>query len=237
MQCKLLAEPIAFADALALERELLDSVKDAPAGTCRALVWRTHKTIVVPRGLPSRDYFAKAAAAVEALGFPVHERDTGGDLTPQSEGVVNLTLAYRLDGADAAISNAYRRLTDPVLAFLGEAYGIEARTASIPGAFCDGAYNVAIGDKKLAGTAQKWKLLGGEGEARRVSVLGHIAILASTDLARALDALNAFYAASGSDRRIIHERHVTLSDMLGRERGAAASVSRDLAAFLSPGLG
>ena len=233
MRCKLLPDPIAFADALALERELLDSVKDASAGRCVALVWRTPKAIIVPRGLPSRDYYDKASAAAQALGFTLHERDTGGDLTPQSEGVVNLSLAYRLDGKQAAIADAYVALTDPVLAFLKQAYGINARTASIPGAFCDGAYNVAIGDKKLAGTAQKWKLLGGEGDHRRVSVLGHIAIMASNELAPALDALNAFYTASGSERRVIPERHITLTDVLGPARAEASWVARDLAASLS----
>lgn len=231
--CTLIDEPITFADALARERALLDVMKEAPAGACQALVWRTGKAIIVPRGLPSRDYFASAAGAVAALGFPVHERDTGGDLTPQSPGVVNLSLAYRLDGKEASIGEAYARLTAPVLAFLKAAYGIDARTASIPGAFCDGAFNVAIGERKLAGTAQKWKLLGGEGEKRRVSVLGHIAIMATNDLAPAVDALNAFYAASGSDRRIVRERHVTLADVLGPARADAAWVARDLAQFLS----
>lgn len=233
MRCKLLAKPIAFAEALVLERQLLDSVKDAPANTCTALIWRTPKAIIVPRGLPSRDYYAKAAAAAGALGFALHERDTGGDLTPQSEGVVNLTLAYRLNGKQASIADAYVRLTDPVLAFLKFAYGINARTASIPGAFCDGAYNVAISDRKLAGTAQKWKLLGGEGDSRRVSVLGHIAIMATNELRPALDALNAFYGASGSDRRVIPERHVTLANVLGPSRADAAWVARDLADFMA----
>ncbi len=233
MRCELLPDPIAFANALSRERDLLDCVKDEPAGTCVALVWRTPKAIIVPRGLPSRDYYPRASAAAEALGYTLHERDTGGDLTPQSEGVVNLSIAYRLDGKQAAIADAYVALTDPVLAFLKATYGITARTASIPGAFCDGTYNVAIGDRKLAGTAQKWKLLGGDGDARRVSVLGHIALMATNDLAPALDALNAFYEASGSERRVILERHVTLADVLGPTRADAAWVARDLAAFLS----
>ncbi|MEQ1718827.1 MAG: hypothetical protein ABL907_23040 [Hyphomicrobium sp.] len=223
---------LTFAAAQACERALLDGMRDERGGTCRALVWRTDKAIIVPRGLPSRDYFAAASAAVEALGYPVHERDTGGDLTPQDPGVVNISLAFRLDGSDAAIKDAYQRLTDPVIAFLSQAYGIEARVASIPGAFCDGAFNIAVGAKKLAGTAQKWKLLGGEGSARRVAVLGHVALMVSNDLPPAIDALNAFYAASGSDRRIIQGRHVTLDEHLGRAV-SADSAARALSAFLA----
>lgn len=233
MRCEFIAEPLPFVEALARERALLESVKSAPPRTCAALVWRTPKAIIVPRGLPSRAYFPQASAAAQALGFPVHERDTGGDLTPQSEGVVNLTFAYRLDGKQASIQEAYLFLTNPVLAFLKYVYGIDARTAAIPGAFCDGAFNVAIGERKLAGTAQKWKLLGGEGDARRVSVLGHVALMASNDLAPAIGALNAFYAASGSDRTVRPAAHVTLADVLGSTRAQATWVARDLADFLA----
>lgn len=219
---------IPYGAALTLERAALDSLRDAPAGAACWHIWRTEKCVIVPRGLPSRDYFARAADAVRACGYPVHERDTGGDLTPQEPGVVNFSYCFRLDGADAAIADAYRRLAAPVTGFLRDSFGLVPHLASIPGAFCDGAFNIAIGGRKLAGTAQRWKLLGGEGAARRVAVLGHVALMVSNDLPPAIAALNAFYAASGSDRRIVPERHVTLADLIGPE---AADADRIAAAF------
>ena len=53
--------------------------------------------------------FRARAEAVEALGLPVFERDTGGDLTPQEPGIVNLSLAFRMDGEGASIKEAYLR--------------------------------------------------------------------------------------------------------------------------------
>lgn len=230
--CTHLRTPVPFADALDLERGLLAEVCDAGTGQARALVWRTPRAIIVPRGLPSRGYFDKARAAVEVLGYPVHERDTGGDLTPQDPGVVNLSLCFMLTGQEASIAHAYGRLTAPVLAFLRETYGIEGHVASIPGAFCDGAYNVAVNTSKLGGTAQRWKLLGGEGATRRVGVLAHVALMASNELDGAIGALNAFYAASGAQRRIERARHVTLAELIGEDRAGASHVAQALSAYL-----
>ncbi len=231
--CTHLSTPVSFSDALALERSLLAEVRDAGAGQARALVWRTPRAIIVPRGLPSRGYFDKARATVEALGYPVYERDTGGDLTPQDPGVVNLSLCFMLAGEEASIAHAYGRLTAPVLAFLRETYGIEGHAASIPGAFCDGAYNIAVDTLKLGGTAQRWKLLGGEGAMRRVGVLAHVALMASNELDGAIGALNAFYAASGTERRIERARHVTLAELIGGDRADASHVAQALSAYLN----
>lgn len=225
----LIPEVIPFERALGLERELMSSARDLGEGEARCLVWRTQKAIIVPRGLPGRDYFQRARGAVEALGFPVFERDTGGDLTPQDPGIVNLSLAFRMDGAQASIKDAYLRLTTPVIAFLSAHYEIKARTAAIPGAFCDGEYNIAIDDKKIAGTAQRWKLLGGEGTSRRVAVLAHVALMVQNDFDPAIEALNAFYTASGSDRRILRERHITLKDVQSSAAINLESVAATLA--------
>lgn len=228
----LVDDVVPFTQAQALERALLESAREMRPDEVRWLVWRTEKSIIVPRGLPSRDYFGAARDAVEALDYPVFERDTGGDLTPQDPGVVNLSLAFRLDGDDVSIKRAYERLTAPVVTFLREAHGIDAATASIPGAFCDGAYNIACGGRKIAGTAQRWKLIGGEGPARRVAVLGHVALMVTIDLDPAIAALNAFYAAAGSERRIVLDRHVTLVDILGNKLRPTA-VAQHMAGFVS----
>jgi len=224
---------IGFAEALALERALVERIRAATdIAQPETLVWRTQRAIIVPRGMPSRDYFAKASEACVALGFPVHERDTGGDLTPQDPGVVNFSIGFELRGSGASIKTAYQRLAAPLLAFLREAYGVAPYLSAVPGAFCDGDFNIVVDGRMLGGTAQRWKLAGGEGEERRVIVLGHVALLADNDLGVAFDALDAFYAASGSDRRIARERHVRMVDIAGADRGSAGNVARALADFL-----
>lgn len=231
--CRYVGAPVAFNDALDLERTLLDQIRNAEPGQSRALVWHTPRAIIVPRGLPTREYFDRARAAVEALGYPVYERDTGGDLTPQEPGMVNLSMCFTLTGDQASIANAYRRLTQPVLAFLEADFGIHGYVASIPGAFCDGAYNIAVDNLKLGGTAQRWKLLGGVGPTRRVAVLSHVALMAANQLDGPIDALNAFYAASGEQRRIDRSRHITLRDLLGPQRSDAVKVAQALSDYLN----
>ena len=206
---------VSFEEAQKRERVLLEGASALSPGIAQVLVWRTETSIVVPRGMPARDGFADAVAAMTARGFPVYERDTGGDLTPQSLGMVNLSMVFRLDGASPNIKGAYLRLVQPVIDFLHFRYGIAADVSAVPGAFCDGAYNIAYQGKKLAGTAQRWRLIGGEGPSRQAAVLGHVALMADVDLIPAIDALNEFYTVAGMDRHIELDKHITLAELCG----------------------
>lgn len=222
---------VSFEEAQQRERELFAGAARLPPGVAQVLVWRTEKSIIVPRGMPARSRFAEAAAAVEKRGFPVYERDTGGDLTPQSPGMINLSMVFRLEGANPNIKGAYLRLVHPVIEFLRDRYGIAADVCAVPGAFCDGAYNIAYQGKKLAGTAQRWRLIGGEGTTRQAAVLGHVALLADVDLVPAIDALNEFYAIAGMDRHIELDRHFTLVELFGRDFVEPAAVAEELMRF------
>lgn len=224
---------VSFEEAVACERKLLSGATDLAPGASRVLIWRTEKSIIVPRGMPARNGFENAASAMSARGFPVFERDTGGDLTPQSPGVVNLSMVFRLDGANPNIQAAYLRLVQPVVAFLKHRFGINADVCAVPGAFCDGAYNIACGGKKLAGTAQRWRLIGGEGDSRKAAVLGHVALMADVDLVPEIEALNEFYVVSGIERTIELEKHATLAALAGRDQADPGSVADELSRFVS----
>ena len=220
-----------YPEALKHERELLREIAGGD-GTPRFIVWRTPQALIVPRGMPGRANFETAAMNAEARGWPVFERDTGGDLTPQSPGIVNLSLVFRMDSARPSIEEAYRRLTRPVLDFLQSEFGLDAITSAIPGAFCDGAYNIAFGGQKLAGTAQRWRLLLGEGEAKPSAVLAHVALMCTIDLAPAIAMLNAFYRDLGLDRHVELARHVTLEELVGPEAATPEKVAGALEMFL-----
>lgn len=51
--------------------------------------------------------------------------------------------------------------------------GSDLRAGDTPGSFCDGAWNLSVGDQKLVGTAQRWRPVRG-GHPR---VLAHALIL------------------------------------------------------------
>jgi hypothetical protein len=252
-------DAIPYPEALETERQLLREIAIGD-GAPRFAVWRTPQALIVPRGMPGRENFASAAAGAEDQGWPVYERDTGGDLTPQTPGMVNLSLVFRMEDARPSIESAYRRLTAPVLAFLKSEFGLDATTQAVPGAFCDGAYNIAFGGQKLAGTAQRWRLLnaGARGDfgatpasvaprpasaaprpasdrapAHASAVLAHVALMCTIDLAPAIEMLNAFYRDLGIDRHVERDKHVTLEELFGRDKAGADKVAKALEKHLS----
>ena len=145
--------------------------------------------------------------------------------------MINLSMVFRLDGASPNIKDAYLRLVQPVVEFLRHRYDLAADVCAVPGAFCDGAYNIAYQGKKLAGTAQRWRLIGGEGTSRQAAVLGHVALMADVDLKPSIDALNEFYTVAGIDRHIELEKHITLADIARRNSADPALVAEELSRF------
>lgn len=213
-----------FHDALAHERALLDRVASGAVDRALAL-WSTDACLVAPRNLTVKPDFAAAQAMLAAGGVTVHERDTGGDLMPQGPGIVNVSLVFVAAGS-MTIAQAYDVLCRPIEALLA-ARGIAARRGSIPGAFCDGAHNIVVGDRKLAGTAQRWR----RGRDGRTTVLAHAAIICAGDLDGLATAANRLYAACGLDRRVDAGLHVRLFDLPGMQPDRLAA---DLTAAFNP---
>lgn len=228
---------LAFADAMALERDLIAKAAAAAAEPAPALtvaLWQTEQTLVLPSGMLRTEGFARAGEAFRGRGWPLLERDTGGDLTPQFDGVLNISMAFVLKGRERSIANAYRMLTDPLVHHLESRFGIPAYTASVPGAFCDGAYNLVVGGRKLAGTAQRWRLVtASAGTEDATAVLAHAAMLCTGDLETALQAGNTLLAMAGETRRIDPSAHVRLADLIAAEKSAPAAVARSLSAFFA----
>ncbi len=139
-------------------------------------------------------------------------------LTPQFSGMLNLSMSFTLKDDERNIAAAYGRLTQPIIAFLKDEFAIDSYASSIAGAFCDGAHNVAIDGRKLAGTAQRWRLMTQTPDRPSVTrVLGHIAVVCSGDLDSALDAVNGFYRAAKMDREVVRDAHISLHELIGRE--------------------
>lgn len=217
-------DDLAFHDALAHERRLLDRVASGASDRELAL-WSTRACLVAPRNLTVKPGFAAAQAMLAAEGVTVHERDTGGDLMPQGPGIVNASLVFAAP-AGMSIADAYDVLCRPIEALLS-AHGVTARRGSIPGSFCDGAHNIAVGDRKLVGTAQRWR----RGRDGRTTVLAHAAIICEGDLAPLAAAANRLYTACGLDRRVEAGLHVGLFDLPGF---SPATLAAELAASFSP---
>lgn len=207
------------------ERDLLDRVH---AGTvdCQLLFWRPRdQALVMPRRLSRLPGFAAAEAHCLSLGWPIALRDTGGEPVPQSPAVLNVALAYVLprdENPQARLETAYLRLCDPLREWL-RAQGLAPALGEVPGAFCDGRYNVTLEQRKLVGTAQRWRRRPSDG---RHLVLAHGAVLMENQRQVMVELVNAFYEHCGLDERCLADSHIALDECLGDVWSRCASLAQ-----------
>jgi lipoate-protein ligase A len=153
-----------------------------------AHLWQTTPCLAVPSRIASLPGFAEAAAAAEARGWPVHVRATGGAPVPQFSGMLNLALAYRLDGDRPwSLDDGYRHLAGVLIAALRK-LNLTAEIGEIADAFCPGRYDLSLGGRKIAGLAQRRRRTADGGQA----VLAHACLLVEGDLAAPFTALADF---------------------------------------------
>lgn len=201
------------AEGLTAELALLDRVAKG-GGERLAMVWQAaHAGLVAPlpfeRADPAR--FTAAAGQSAARGWPATTRRTGGGITPQGPGVLNLAMALPA-GADgsSSIAECYNLICAPLVAAFA-AFGVPAATGAVQGSFCDGDYNLEVGGRKIVGTAQRWR--GGSVLSQSGSVLLHALILTDVDLAGAVTAVQAFSDDLGRPERFEVGVHTRLADL------------------------
>lgn len=175
---------------------------DAPRS---AFLWSVATPcLVLPERYSRTDTYPQAARTCAAAGWPVSTRKTGGGITPQGPGVLNVALAFTVappKGRD--IRGSYAEITDP----LTEAFqtlGIASSAQPVEGSFCDGDYNLAVAGRKIVGTAQRW---------RGNTCLAHALILTDINLAPAVTAVQQLATALGHDTRFALDVHSRLADL------------------------
>ncbi|MDC0660568.1 hypothetical protein N6L27_21395 [Leisingera sp. SS27] len=197
-------------DAFALEAALMERVASGER-SYEVAIWQTEQCLVVPRGFSKRERFGDGVAECQRQGWPVFERTTGGDVTPQDSGTVNVTLVYRLPKATPpCIREQYDVLCNPILEHL-RSWGLAPDYSAVEMSFCDGAYNVAVDNQKLVGTAQRWRRSAKwPGEC---IIFAHALILAEADLKAGIAATNTLYRACGMPDRVRTTAHTNLKHL------------------------
>lgn len=174
-----------------------------------SLIWSTQECLVVPRFMETMAGFSHARGSMASEGWPIHVRFTGGDVYPQGAGIVNIAIAFRLKRGDFdRVGGAYAALCDPIVDAMRD-LGIDAQCGSIDGAFCRGSHDIAIGGRKIAGVAQRWRAAAPPFESFD-AVLVHAGLLCAGDVEYLSSAVNRFYHACASDRRADPASHTTL---------------------------
>lgn len=168
-----------------------------------ARIWESPRALVMPRAYSRYAEVDAVRERFAARGLPVYVRASGGGLVPQGPGILNVSLAYPLVGSPGDwVEPVYLHLCG-LLADALAPLGIEAHPAAVSGSFCDGRFNLACGNgnqiRKLAGTAQYWRLNGPPHAS--YTVLAHALLLVQPDLAAVHRDLNAFERAIHSGRR------------------------------------
>ena len=194
---------------------------DAPRS---AFLWSVATPcLVLPDRYARTDTYPQAASTCAAAGWPVSTRKTGGGITPQGPGVLNVALAFTVappKGRD--IRGSYAEITEP----LSEAFqtlGIASSAQPVEGSFCDGDYNLAVAGRKIVGTAQRW---------RGNTCLAHALILTDIELAPAVTAVQQLATALGHDTRFSLDVHSRLADLTAHPK----TLTEDLHAALHKAL-
>jgi octanoyl-[GcvH]:protein N-octanoyltransferase len=189
--------------ALAAEEALFESMS-TEAGTCQWLMWQGQKSLVVPRSFARRPGLSEAMARSREAGWPVFMRQTGGDVVPQGPGTLNVSLAWVEEGSQgSSIIQGYAAICDPIRAVLGGTCG------SVDSAFCDGAFNIVINGRKLAGTAQRRRRKG-----VHTVVLAHALILVDEDIEAGVAATNDLLSSLGQTTGLRADAHVNAAEAL-----------------------
>jgi len=187
------------------EREV-DWLQSALDGEARAVLWHGVQGLVVPasyRRFPNLDAVRERFVRD---GWPVRVRRSGGRPVPQGPGILNLSLTRPLGGsAGVAFGAVYDDLCVTLAAALAR-LGVATRQAEVPGSFCDGRHNLAVGARKIAGTAQYWIRRGG-----RQAVLAHALLLVDVDTEVITARLNELETTLGSGRRYLAGAVTTLA--------------------------
>lgn len=200
-----------------------------------ASIWQARHGLVVPRTYRQFPGFESACERFAEQGWPITVRQTGGGIVPQGPGILNLSLAYRVEGPPMRHSEPGYVLICALLAQALQGLGIDAFPAPVGGSFCDGRYNLAVrlnGETvKIAGTAQMWRRLPGT-EVGHMGLV-HALILLDVDTGGVTRAANAFETEIGSERRYRADRVVSAAELLATSLGLETAFSHALAAALA----
>ena len=133
---------VAYADALALQRSLVEDRRAGRIGDTLLLVEHPHVLTLGVRGDGGRAHILAGADALASRGIEVHETGRGGDVTYHGPGQV---VGYPIIDLNPDRRDVHRYVRDLEKVLIGVAadYGIEAgRIAGLTG--------VWVGDEKLA---------------------------------------------------------------------------------------
>jgi hypothetical protein len=138
---------------LARQQALADQLTSTSAAPSW-LVWRSEPALLVSRTETRLPHFEDAVGDMRAAGWPVVQRKSGGGTCPVGPGTVQVSM---IDPVlhQTTINGRYAVLAELLQATLHR-YRVLANTGLVAGAYCPGAYDLAVAGRKIAGMSQHW---------------------------------------------------------------------------------
>jgi octanoyl-[GcvH]:protein N-octanoyltransferase len=209
-----------------------DGVLDAPTAIARddaigtevaaslrgttARLWGSSRALIVTQLERRFTAFQAAVERMEAQGWPVHIRPTGGGAFAIDSGTLNLSLITprKSHFPEPCIEAAYGEICEIIAVALAH-LGLRVSIGPAPRAFCDGRFNILFDGKKLAGTAQRWR-----GSHDGGYILVHAGIYVTTEPTIANDAVSEFYEAAQQAKSFDLDALTNVAEALGTTRSA-----------------
>jgi hypothetical protein len=138
---------------LARQQALADQLTSASAAPSFH-VWRSEPALLVSRTETRLPHFENAVADMRAAGWPVVLRKSGGGACPVGPGTVQVSMIDPVLPL-TTINGRYAVLAELLQATLRR-YCVFAHTGLVAGAYCPGAYDLAVAGRKIAGMSQQW---------------------------------------------------------------------------------
>jgi len=181
-----------------------------PRGMASELrIWSNSRCIVASRSQATRREFSAACAVSERAGWPVATRGSGGSAVVHRPGILNVSIRRRLPlDSQRWMTRGYETFLGHLISAL-ELFAVDCDAGEVPGAYCDGRFNLRIGDRKLAGTAAH----SGVRDGSRICLF-HASIVLSGSIRDDIAAIERFEAALGSVQRYEPAAHVSLAQLL-----------------------
>jgi len=198
---------------LAAEQALFDSIRKGEQDSA-AMAWQPiDRALVMPQRYQGREGFSAVSKTLRMRSWPILFRRTGGEPVPQSPQVINVALARRFRGAESLtdIQWAFRLIGDPWCIWLQEQGVLDVDLGPVPGAYCNGRFNLRVQGRKLVGTAQRWQQVCGEVD---MALLVHGAMQFDGDALELVEVVNDFQAGIGSRSRFEAQQHIALREVL-----------------------
>lgn len=199
-----------LADGVAMEATWASGV--AASGRAVAHLWQGVEGFIVPRSATRAPGWDRACADAN-----VQVRASGGGVVPQGPGLWNLSLLWASgDTGPEVADEVYRALCGELAAALGR-LGVRAAPQAVPGSFCDGRYNLAVGGRKIAGTAQAWRRIHG-----RPVALAHAVLVIDADPDALTARANRLEALLGREARYRADALTSVTRAWSEVHGVAA---------------